>query len=79
MNRPRVEMHNGALNFIFETDGGNGVTNEHAYPVTVEGATEFVIECAGKLEELKHNPELMKMLGTKAVGALVDLFVKKGS
>lgn len=76
--RPRVEMLKGVMHFVFDVDV-HGSLYTHAYPVTVEGATEFVVECAGKLEELKHNPELMKTLGTKAVSVLVDFFVKKGS
>ncbi len=73
MNRPRVEVRDGVLHFVFDTAQGNC----YAFPCTHEGATEFVLELAAKLEELKRNPELMKTLGAKAVNALVDLFVKK--
>jgi hypothetical protein len=71
MNRPSVEVRDGVLHFVFHTG-----ELEHAYPLTVEGATEFAAELAGKLQELKGDPELMKKIGTKAVHALVDLFTK---
>ncbi len=72
MNRPRIEMRDGVIHFVFESGPFT-----HAFPCTHEGATEFVIELAGKLEDLKQNPELMKTLGAKAVSALVDLFAKR--
>jgi hypothetical protein len=72
MNRPRIEVREGVIHFVFES-----TTGEHAFPCTHEGATEFVLELAGKLEDLKHNPDLMKTLGAKAVSALVDLFAKR--
>lgn len=75
MRRPRVEVENGIMFFVFDLDDdGNG----YRFPCTHEGATEFVLELVAKLEALKHNPELIKTLGTKAVSLLVDLFVKKG-
>ncbi len=72
MNRPRIELQDGAVVFIFEVAG-----NEFAYPCTVEGATEFALELAAKLNALKDNPELMKKLSTHAVNAVVDWFTKK--
>ncbi len=71
MNRPRVEVREGVLYFVFESGPFT-----HAFPCTQEGATEFVLELVGKLEELKQNPELMKRLGASAVSMLVDGFLK---
>ena len=71
MNRPHVEVREGVLYFVFEA--GPFV---HEFPCTQEGATEFVLELVGKLEDLKQNPELMKRLGSSAVGMLVDAFFK---
>lgn len=74
MKRPRVEVREGVIHFVFEYGAGH----EHAVPLTQEGATEFVLELASKLEELKKNPELMKKLAGTAANALVDWFTKKG-
>ena len=72
MTRPRVEVREGVIHFVFESGPFT-----HAFPCTHEGATEFVLELAAKLEALKQNPDLMKKLGSSAVGLVVDLFTKK--
>ncbi len=73
MNRPRIEVREGVIHFVFESGPFT-----HAFPCTHEGATEFAVELAAKLQDLKQNPELMKKLGAKAVSALVDLLAPKG-